>query len=829
MRPNLVILILILLIACKSSELRTTNASDKDDVLQEVSLTSPWLDYRASYSRKFDLLHTSLDLRFDWMKKKVLGNATLTITPYFYDDQYLTIDAKQFDVQRVLILDLNDSLELEHDYDGEVITLDLGRLYSRKDTINIHIEYEANPSQNSGYDDKGLYFVNPDSSHSFKPQQIWTQGETEYNSRWFPTLDQPNERFTQDIKLTVKEEFKTLSNGELIWSRGNNDGTRTDFWRLDLPHAPYLAMVAIGDWEVVEDNRGDVPIRYWVEPSFRDQAMVIFGNTPEMMDYFSDILSFPYPWPNYDQIIVRDFVTGAMENTTSSVYMENLAVDSSFFEDEHWDEIISHELFHQWFGNVVTCESWSNLPLNEALANYGEHLWLEYKYGRDEAAYHGMEELDDYLYEASTEKKELIRFYYEDPDDMFDNHSYAKGSRVIHMLRNYVGDEAFFTSLHHYLINNQFESVELNDFRKSFEHVTGEDLNWFFTQWFLYSGHPELEVQHDHSNDTLYIEVFQRQDIIENPLYYLPIYMDIAFDDSLYRYPLQIIEEYHKFRLPTKRKPQMIIIDGDHQLTGTITHIKTEEELYDQIRLSDTFEGKYKALLDFSDRDTLTQMTLKAIDLGLNDSSEIIKELALSMIAYSDDEKLLEFTERIKELTRSNSSKVRTAAILAGETLDILSSEEWKDYLDDPSFLVRGVALEYLLSRVNIESRDLFFKYRDHENINIIIPIGTYINKVIQKGYVNWYKNTLLKAKSGDLFFLIQLLTDYLLVAPDEEKSEVVDILFGLGLDHHNYVVRLAAFQGLLAIEFTDTVSEKLTILKASEKDVRLLEIYAQY
>ena len=243
---------------------------------------------------------------------------------------------------------------------------------------------------------------------------------TESNSRWFPTIDSPNQKSTQEMFITVKEESKTLSNGTLIYSKSNSDHTRTDYWKMDKPHAPYLFMLAAGDFAIVEDEWNGMKVDYYVEPEYEEYAGDIFGHTPEMISYFSEVLNYPFPWDKYSQIVVRDFVSGAMENTTASVFMEDLNVDSRELIDFDWDDIIAHELFHQWFGNLVTCESWANVPLNESFATYGEYLWKNHKYGADEAGYHLYSELDTYLSEAVTKNEDVIRFDFDNDDEMFE-------------------------------------------------------------------------------------------------------------------------------------------------------------------------------------------------------------------------------------------------------------------------------------------------------------------------------------------------------------------------------------------------------------------------
>jgi aminopeptidase N len=398
------------------------------------------------------------------------------------------------------------------------------------------VDYTAKPEELKAEgseaitDAKGLYFINPKGEEANKPTQIWTQGETEASSAWFPTIDAPNENTTQEIVMTVDKKYVTLSNGLLIDSKDNGNGTRTDTWKQTKPHAPYLAMMAVGDFAVIKDKWKNIAVDYYVEHDYAQYGKAIFGETPAMLEFYSNVLDYQYPWDKYAQIVVRDYVSGAMENTTAVIHGEFLHRTDRELLDGDNERIIAHELFHHWFGDIVTCESWSNLPLNESFATYGEYMWLEHRHGRAAADRHSEEQMGQYF--ASTKQQghvDLIRFNYEDKEDMFDAHSYNKGGRVLHMLRKTIGDDAFFKALSVYLKAHQYEAVEIHQLRLAMEKVTGQDLNWFFNQWFLNQGHPDLAVKHvnDAAKGTHSVILTQEHDLKEFPLYRIPLDVDI--------------------------------------------------------------------------------------------------------------------------------------------------------------------------------------------------------------------------------------------------------------------------------------------------------------
>lgn len=528
--------------------------------------------YQATRTVLFDLIHTELHVNFDWEKSHLHGVANITLSPRFYPQDVLVLDAKDMDIHFVFL----DKQQLKYNYDGQQLKISLNKTYTRSDTLTVKVEYAAKPDERDQggssaiAGDKGLYFINPRGEDPNKMPQIWTQGETESNSVWFPTIDAPNQKMSQDLHITVADKYTTLSNGLLISSKKNSDGTRTDRWQQLLPHAPYLTMMGIGEFKVVKDfwTRGDgkkVEVHYYVEPEWEPYAHAIFGNTPEMMTFFSNLTGYAYPWDKYHQIVVREYVSGAMENTGAVIFGDMVYSNDRELLDGNWESIIAHELFHHWFGDLVTCESWSNLPLNESFANYSQFLWDEYKYGLDEAEYNADNEADGYFATAKSQgHHDLIWFDYSDKDQMFDGHSYNKGGRILHMLRHYLGDEAFFAGIKHYLHKHEFKPAEAHELRIAFEDVCGEDLNWFFNQWFFDKGHPKIIVEQKRIQDSVVLTFTQEQDLKEFPLYKLP--MTVSLFDATGRHNHKIVLDKSRcvFTYPVKDTLYSIIPDADH-------------------------------------------------------------------------------------------------------------------------------------------------------------------------------------------------------------------------------------------------------------------------
>jgi len=384
---------LTLFFGCTTEKKTTTETDPKLLKKDSVEQRTERKVYRGSYLLINDLEHTKLEVKFDWQKKYLYGKATITLHPHFYSTDSLTLNARGMNINEVSLLKNRGFSKLNFSYDSLRIRIKLDKEYKKDESYTVFIDYTAKPDElpeggsNAITRDKGLYFINADGADPDKPKEIWTQGETESNSAWFPTIENPGQKMTQEIYITVDSNYKTLSNGLMLTSTDNHDGTRTDYWKQSLPAAPYLTMIAAGDFAIVKDHWRNIDVNYYVEHDYEQYAQMIFGHTPEMLEFFSTKLGVPFVWEKYSQIVVRDFVSGAMENASAVVHREAVQQNYREYIDGNFEDYICHELFHHWFGDLVTCESWANITLNEGFANYSEYLWFEHKFGRDSADY----------------------------------------------------------------------------------------------------------------------------------------------------------------------------------------------------------------------------------------------------------------------------------------------------------------------------------------------------------------------------------------------------------------------------------------------------------
>lgn len=663
--------------------------------------------YRGSAPMVWDITHETVALSFNLKEKTSDGKALIVLHPYFYATDSLQLDAKSMRIDSVILKETSGNKTLPFTYADDIITIRFNRKYTRNDYLNLYIVYKAMPyaSKEQGgsaaiSDDRGLYFINTDNSIPGKPVQVWTQGETESNSHWMPTIDKPNERLRLQLELTVPDSFVTLGNGYLAPKQQKSNGMRTDIWVMDNPIQVYAAMFAIGKFAIVKDEPWrDREVSYYVEPAYAPYAKTMFANTKEMMDFFSDITGVLYPWDKYSQVVVRDYVSGAMENTSASLFGEFMNQNNREHADEDFENIVAHELFHQWFGDYVTAESWSNVTLNESFANYGEQLWRYHRYGKASADVLAIQDMWKYVYgQSKTNDPALVRYYYNDREDVFDRISYEKGGAVLNYLHALIGDEAFFKAMNLYLKRNALQSAEVSQWRTIIEEVTGQDWNWFFNQWYMRGGHPVLDVKYNYDEATRELQVNVTQS--QKEVYRLPVQTWLMYGDKPELTETIIDEKTKTFTYPYRNgiKP-VVLIDAGHWVVGEINYnMKPWQWLAVFKQSGDNIVNKMLGVGD-ARRNVEDTAAQSIINLALQDKEADIRRLVLENLGNLNAKQWQDkWKTNVSYLaTNDGNNKVRAAAFdLLRKWKVTTARQDMYEALADSSYMVAGAALEAL-------------------------------------------------------------------------------------------------------------------------------------
>jgi aminopeptidase N len=797
----------------------------------------PAAPYQPSATQLTDVTDTKLDVRFDYAHQYLLGTAVLSLHSHFYPQAVAVLDAKGFTIKSVQLLGPKGDKTLTYKYDGRQLAVNLDHAYAREQPYQLRIGYVAKPNElPAGGSEaitsaKGLYFINPLGKEANKPRQIWTQGETESSSCWFPTIDRPNQRMTQEITLTVEDQFKTLSNGLLVNSKKNADGSRTDTWRQSLPAAPYLTMLAVGDFAVVNDTWHGKAVDYYVEPKYKSTAKAIFGHTPEMMEFFSKKLGVEFPWEKYAQVAVRDYVSGAMENASATVHGSAIQLTRRELLDNPYEtseSVIAHELFHHWFGDYVTCESWSNLPLNESFANYSQYLWAEQKYGADAAALVQQQDLAHYLEEAESKREPLIRYHYANREDMFDRHSYEKGGRVLHMLRKYIGDEAFFTALNRYLTQNKYTAVEISKLRVAFEETTGEDLQWFFDQWFMQRGHPELKISHSYINGQVLLHVQQTQDTVFQPVFRLPVMVTVWQKEKPIEHRITITKADQTFSFLAADKPTMVKFDSENQLLAQLDEGRSVEEIIFQFYHAQNYLQKYEAM-ELLQNKTTDFAVSGLFRNALSDNFFAVRRTALDHLRGYRGPSANAVRGEIQRLaTTDPSSAVRAQALV---TLASFPNESYattyQAALRDSSYVVEAAAIEALAKMPAVNARPQIATLENTSNSGLVVAIASYYAQRGSMDQYAWFMRRLPDLTEVDLYTYLQAFGAFMVQMPVIEREKGVQTLTQIARTHPQYVVRLGAYRGLMTlVPSQPELKAVLLDIKTKETDERLKAYY---
>lgn len=404
-----------------------------------------------------------------------------------------TLREVRFDAEGFSISSVHDDAghPLDFEHDGRHLVVDPGQTLRRGAQVRYAIDFEATEPP------AGLWFVGPDKHHPERHLQLWSQNQDEDARYWLPCHDHPDHKQSLRVVATVPRGQTALSNGRLLSRHETADGRVVFDWELQRPVPIYLLTLVVGPFVEVVQQREPLPISYWVLPGREAEGERSFGRTPQMVRFYEELLATPYPFEKYDQVAVEEFVFGGMENASMTTQTDLTLHDERAALDFSSEPLVSHELAHQWFGDLVTCHTWAHAWLNEGFATYMELLWHHHRHGDDDFDCARLRYMRKYIKEdGSRYRRPLVEHRYKEPIDLFDAHLYEKGAAVLHMLRCKLGDEGFFAGVRGYLEAHADGTVETTDLRRAMERATGESLGAFFRQWVeVEAGYPTLKAR----------------------------------------------------------------------------------------------------------------------------------------------------------------------------------------------------------------------------------------------------------------------------------------------------------------------------------------------
>ena len=535
-----------------------------------------------------DVIHIRIEIGFDLPKKAVLGKVTHTVAPIQDGLRRLVLDCCELTVDGVTD---GSGRALKFDHDGAKLTVFFSKALSRCDRTDVAITYHGTPR-------KGLYFTGPSADCPGTQVQVWSQGQDEDSRFWFPCFDYPNEKATSESIVTVPEAWTVVGNGKLLSVKGDRRaGTRTFHHRESVPHVTYLISIACGEFAKVEDRWHGIPVEYYVKPGQAEMVRRSFSRTPDMLEHFSKTFGVDYPYEKYSQVVVEDFIFGGMENISATTLIDRCLLDERAALDYEPQDLISHELAHQWFGDLLTCKDWSHAWLNEGFATYSEVVYREHWRGDEDAHQHRLLQMQAYLDRDRSERRPIVTKAYTLPMELFDQHIYEKGALVLHMLRRVLGEEPFWASIREYLTAFRGQTVQTEDLIGVITRVTGMNVEWFFDQWVFGAGFPEYEVAYawDDEKKTATLTVDQKQKVEKQTgLFRMPV--TIKFHGRKpHEQTVEVKEAHQAFTFHIEAKPDFVSFDPGCHILKKLTFKQPAEMLKARLRKDPDWFGRAEA------------------------------------------------------------------------------------------------------------------------------------------------------------------------------------------------------------------------------------------
>ncbi|MEO8031344.1 MAG: M1 family aminopeptidase [Gemmatimonadota bacterium] len=604
--------------------------------------------------RRFDLIHQRIAIGIDWSHRQVNGQVLTTIVATAPADT-VRLDAANINIESATSV---DGKKLKFSSDSTHVTVKLAKKFAAGDTVSFSLKYNAVP-------ERGLYFV---------PRRhiVWSQGEAIETRSWIPTYDFPNDKTTWEFLVTADTGQSVLSNGRLADVKKTADGRQQVWhWVQDAPASTYLYSVVIGPLVVLHDQWRGRPVDYWVSGDTVDAAWRTFGETPSMLEIYSQVLGVNYAWPKYAQSVIPDFTYGGMENVSATTQTDLVLHGPGGEPEQGGRGLAAHELAHQWFGDLTTTATWSNAWLNEGLTTYMESVQNEKSRGWSAGQLSWWGQQQQAMAADLNQVRPLVwGDTTGDPiQTFFSGHIYPKGAQVAHQMRRLLGDSLFWAGMRRFLTDNAYKPVLTADLAIAFEKTANRDLDWFFDQWCYGIGYPKVKVERkwDGSSKSLAVTVTETQPIDStHPLFRFPVTIRIITADSVVRREIMVTRQQETFSLTLPGEPLSFRFDEGAWLLGTVSTDQTPAELSDMARHDLEFGARNWALraLDKS-TDTTAEAARRLI--VLNEREPSLREEALRQIRDGKNPASLSV---VRSALRDPVGSVRSQALFALSAFD---------------------------------------------------------------------------------------------------------------------------------------------------------------
>jgi len=663
--------------------------------------------------RVVDYQRMELDMRFERIEDcRFSATERLTFIPVGSGAPGITLDAVGLKIDGVRL----DGKTTEHFYDDKRLTMRFDPPLPAGEKHELLIAYVCDHPVD------GMIFTPSSPATPDYTAEVHTQGESDTNRHWFACHDFPNERMSTELTVDVPAGYSVSSNGRLVSSQTKGDRCVWHYAQ-EKPHVSYLVTLVIGKFDVVEIPHPRVPMKVWVPVGLGTEVQQTYGRTGEMIDMFERHFGVAYPWDRYDQLCVKNFGAGGMENTSATSMYPTAILDETSLLDGDLDGLISHELCHQWTGDYITCKSWEHIWLNEGWATYGSALWNEQRYGEDGYLDSIRGSFDVARRDKTSNDLPMCSPVYERPFETFRRpaNPYPKGSSILHMLRMMLGDDVFWKGVRLYMSRHGLGVAETSDFRYALEEVSGRSLEWFFDQWCYRPGAPELnvKVQYDGEKRELMVDVDQMQKIdARTPAFRfaLPVVARTASGD--HTYTIDVTEKTTSFRTTLDGPPSIVAIDPHLNVLKTITEDKPLAMWMAQAQTGEaggpTIAARHAAIEALGKTDSPETIALLTNLIRDDKVRYTLRQTAVGALSGYGS---AQAKDQVLALAKSNIADARVRVSLV-EKLRTFDKDKVADLLadvaaNDPSYAVRTEAIAGLARLKASEKADVIVQLVD--------------------------------------------------------------------------------------------------------------------
>lgn len=634
--------------------------------------------------RFVDFQEMNLQLSFEPEKGKVNGTVfhrfkvlRSNVDSLFLDGINLSVEQVNFDGNQIEFTVSKKGIVFKFDKN-----LELGSMHQ------LMIKYSATPR-------KGLYFIGWDDPTGRCRKQIWTQGQGIDNRHWIPMFDDMADKISTRIAVTVDKRYQVLSNGMLEESAETEGNKKIWMYRMARPHAPYLIMLGIGEYEIKrERSTSGVLLNQYYYPNQKERAEPTYRHSKKIFDFLENEIGVPYPWGGrYSQIPVQDFPYGAMENTMATVFGDFFYVDSIAYNDANYVYVNGHELAHQWFGDMVTSRSPAHHWLHESFATYYHCLVSGHVFGDDE-------------FQKMMNDNRLAALAAGRNDHRGVGHSqanssrhYLKGSWVLKMLRYVVGNEEYRLGIQKYLKDHPYQSVNTQDLIDAFHDTTGQEIGWFIDQWVAKGGEPHLNVSFEENKKQKSYNLLVEQLQDTTPLvatFKMPVWVEIHFESGrISRKQFWIENTIDTLQIPKteKDKIKFVLFDPNAEILKQMQFNRPLNWKLNQAQFATNMIDRYYALIDLR-KESIKKKEAVLRKVFEQESFYLTKAEAMNQLVLAG----VNVSAEVSALIQSNNPQLQKAVLSSWSKMDKQYEGELSKLLKANSYDVIQLALVRLVS-----------------------------------------------------------------------------------------------------------------------------------